>query len=223
MRRALLVLIACLGISLALTGDASVNRTQTGDYIISSDHMSLNTLPAGTGTLLQKNIDIVAGTGTKITYDTKGLILGSEAASLSDLGDVQFGSLAADQHLIFNGLKWANQMFFDVSGNRQTPIRQQAGSAISFTAGANRLSAFLCGSNNGSACNAAVTMSASPPIQAGTLVGKQDLTLCGTDSTNTVRINTSVNTVLNGDAILGKDDCLNLLWGGTDGSNAAWI
>lgn len=69
----------------------------------------------------------------------------------------------------------------------------------------------------------AITITASPPITTTGMIVGQELRVCGTSNTNTVTYNNSVNLVLNGSATLGKDQCLNLMYAGTDGTNLSWI
>lgn len=63
-----------------------------------------------------------------------------------------------------------------------------------------------------------ITVSASPAIQVGTIVG-QKMTLIGRSNTNTVTLtNVSGQLEMNGDVTLGLSDVLDLIWDGT-----AWV
>lgn len=106
-------------------------------------------------------------------------------------------------------------------GTRQTGRSIVAGTGI--TSGASHMSTtairqtvYVVG--NGSA---PADISASPQIEAGTLVG-QEMEVCGTDDTAYVLLEQDVNLQINGAASLTKDRCLTLVWRGTDGTNAAW-
>lgn len=99
-----------------------------------------------------------------------------------------------------------------VSGSRGTPNDIVAGTGITFTAGTQRNVIFIQGSGG------AVTVSASPPIQAGTISG-QEIILVGRSDTNTVTFNNSAsNLELNGDITMGAGSVLGLVWDGT-----AWV
>ena len=103
-----------------------------------------------------------------------------------------------------------------VQGSRQTGTSMSAATAITPALGVKSV-AFVVG-NGG-----AVTITASPPITTTGMIVGQELKICGTDNTNTVTYNNSVNLVLTGSATLGKDQCLDLMYAGTDGANLSWI
>lgn len=103
-----------------------------------------------------------------------------------------------------------------VQGSRQTGTSMSVGTAITPALGSKTV-AFVVG-NGG-----AVTITASPPITTTGMIVGQELKICGTDNTNTVTYNNSVNLVLTGSATLGKDQCLDLMYAGTDGTNLSWI
>lgn len=103
-----------------------------------------------------------------------------------------------------------------VQGSRQTGTSMSAGTAITPALGVKTV-AFVVG-NGG-----AVTITASPPIVTTGMIVGQELKICGTDNTNTVTYTNSVNLVLTGSATLGKDQCLDLMFAGTDGANLSWI
>ena len=103
-----------------------------------------------------------------------------------------------------------------VQGSRQTGTSMSAATAITPALGVKSV-AFVVG-NGG-----AVTITASPPITTTGMIVGQELKICGTDNTNTVTYNNSVNLVLTGSATLGKDQCLDLMYAGTDGTNLSWI
>lgn len=103
-----------------------------------------------------------------------------------------------------------------VQGSRQTGTSMSAATAITPALGVKSV-VFVVG-NGG-----AVTITASPPITTTGMIVGQELKICGTDNTNTVTYNNSVNLVLTGSATLGKDQCLDLMYAGTDGTNLSWI
>jgi hypothetical protein len=109
-----------------------------------------------------------------------------------------------------------------VTGTRATPQKIQTASAISFTVGSQRSLNYICGSNNGANCNSSVVVVASPQIQPGTIVG-QELTICGASDFYPVTINHSTTEILNGTIVFQKNDCLALIWGGTDGYVSSWV
>ena len=85
-----------------------------------------------------------------------------------------------------------------VSSNR---YKHECGTAITPSLGA-RTTAFVVG-NGG-----AITITASPPITTTGMIVGQELKICGTDNTNTVTYNNSVNLVLTGSATLEKTSVL---------------
>lgn len=103
-----------------------------------------------------------------------------------------------------------------VQGSRQTGTSMSVGTAITPALGSKTV-AFVVG-NGG-----AITITASPPITTTGMIVGQELRVCGTSNTNTVTYNNSVNLVLTGSATLGKDQCLDLMYAGTDGTNLSWI
>lgn len=103
-----------------------------------------------------------------------------------------------------------------VQGSRQTGTSMSAATAITPALGVKSV-VFVVG-NGG-----AVTITASPPITTTGMIVGQELKICGTDNTNTVTYTNSVNLVLTGSATLGKDQCLDLMFAGTDGTNLSWI
>lgn len=68
---------------------------------------------------------------------------------------------------------------------------------------------------------AGVDITANPQIQAHTLIGAK-MIICGTDDTNFVKLDDGNGLALNGSATLGKDDCITLMWTGSDGSNSVY-
>lgn len=103
-----------------------------------------------------------------------------------------------------------------VTGSRQTGTSISVGTQISPTSGQNNL-VFVAG-NGG-----AVTVTASPPIVTSSIAVGTSVRVCGTSDTNTVTYTSGTSLVLNGDAILGKDDCLSVDYMGSDGSNSAYV
>lgn len=116
----------------------------------------------------------------------------------------------------YSGSGWVAVGSSSVQGTRQTGTSMSVGTAITPVAGTNT-TAFVVG-NGGP-----IIITASPAITVSGMGVGQQLKLCGTSNTNTVTYNNSVNLVLNGSATLGKDQCLNLLYAGSDGTNSSWI
>ena len=117
---------------------------------------------------------------------------------------------------MYTNSAWRSVAGSTVQGSRQTGTSMSVGTAITPALGSKTV-AFVVG-NGG-----AITITASPPITTTGMIVGQELKICGTSNTNTVTYNNSVNLVLNGSATLGKDQCLNLMYAGTDGTNLSWI
>lgn len=98
-----------------------------------------------------------------------------------------------------------------VSGTRASPNNIVAGTGVTFTAGTQRLLIFIQGSGGD------VTVSASPPIQAGTIVG-QEIILVGRNDSQTVTFTNSATLELNGDITMGAGSVLSLVW-----DSSAWV
>ena len=113
----LLILVACNTSSLA-----SVNRTLEADSIFSADHSKTYTMPSASGTLMNGNSAISAGTNLKISYDAKGLVTSGTTAAITDLSDTLITSPTAGDHFMWNGTQWINSPL--------TPI--SAGSGVEF-------------------------------------------------------------------------------------------
>lgn len=126
---------------------------------------------------------------------------------------------------IGNGsLDWASLPYFTSSagasgaytlnGSRGTPNNVTAGGGITVL-GVQRELQFIQGAG------APVTITATPPIQAGTSTG-QELVLVGCHATNTVTFDTASGVVLNGAIVMGSaatggsaGSVLSLVWDGT--------
>lgn len=117
---------------------------------------------------------------------------------------------------MYTNSAWRSVAGATVQGSRQTGTSMSVGTAITPALGSKTV-AFVVG-NGG-----AITITASPPITTTGMIVGQELRVCGTDNTNTVTYNNSVNLVLTGSATLGKDQCLDLMYAGTDGTNLSWI
>jgi hypothetical protein len=99
-------------------------------------------------------------------------------------------------------------------GTRASPVAITAVGGIT-PAGVQRELQFIQGN-----CGA-VTVTATPPVAAGTSVG-QELLLVGCNATNTVTISTTTGLSLNGSIVMGSalagggpGGCLYLIWDGT--------
>jgi len=117
---------------------------------------------------------------------------------------------------MYTNSAWRSVAGSTVQGSRQTGTSMSVGTAITPALGSKTV-AFVVG-NGG-----AITITASPPITTTGMIVGQELRVCGTSNTNTVTYNNSVNLVLTGSATLGKDQCLDLMFSGTDGTNLSWI
>lgn len=120
---------------------SNLSGTNTGDVTLATDHgLSLSGQVIGMGTpstltaattnavtttththavtgFTTENAAIVAGTNTKITYDTKGLVTAGTAANLDDLGDVSVPTPTVNDILTWNGTSWTNSTPAVGSGN----------------------------------------------------------------------------------------------------------
>ena len=74
-------------------------------------------------TKVNKNADIVAGTGTKITYDTKGLVTGSTTLNASDIPSLDASKITS------------GTLSVDTSGNAATATRVNNTEVIKFDTG----------------------------------------------------------------------------------------
>jgi hypothetical protein len=90
------------GLTSSDVGLGNVNNTSDANKPISSaTQTALNAK-------IDKNSSITAGTATKITYDSKGLVTSGSSAALTDLLDTAIVSPAQDEFLKWNGSAWAN-------------------------------------------------------------------------------------------------------------------
>lgn len=116
----------------------------------------------------------------------------------------------------YSGSAWHGVSDTSTQGTRQTGTSMSAATAI--TPALNKKTIVWVVGNGGP-----VTITASPPITTTNMTVGQELKICGTSNANTVTYTNSASLVLNGSATLGKDQCLNLLYAGTDGTNSSWI
>jgi hypothetical protein len=90
----------------------SVTKVQVG--LGNADNTSDTNKPVSTAQQtalnlkLDKNTSITAGTSSKITYDTKGLIVSSAPLPIDDLSNVSIISPTINQLLKYNGANWIN-------------------------------------------------------------------------------------------------------------------
>ncbi len=102
-------------------------------------------------------------------------------------------------------------------GTRAAGISMSVGTAITPTI--NQESHVYVVGNGG-----AIEITAVTPVVTTSMVVGQKLRIIGTSDTNTVKYNPGVNLVLTrGPAELGKDQCLDLMYAGTDGTDLSWI
>ncbi len=98
-----------------------------------------------------------------------------------------------------------------VNGSGASPTAVTAGGGVLFSGSSYNVVSFVSGSGG------ATTLTASPQIEAGSLVG-QHLTLIGRSAANTLTLQDGNGLSLNGTAVLGLDSAISLLWDG-----AAWV
>ena len=100
-----------------------------------------------------------------------------------------------------------------VENSFASPYAVSAGTPIPFVAGTKRIKKYIQGSGG------AVTVTASPRIQAGTIEG-QELILVGSSDTNTVSLDTGNGTVKNGLDVMVANSVTVYNW---DNGQAVWI
>jgi hypothetical protein len=168
---------------------------------------------------------VVVGNSTSAlaTTATDGfLYVSSSSGAPTGVPTTQTGSVPVHVDATNNAMymytnsAWRSVAGSTVQGSRQTGTSMSVGTAITPALGSKTV-AFVVG-NGG-----AITITASPPITTTGMIVGQELRVCGTSNTNTVTYNNSVNLVLTGSATLGKDQCLDLMFSGTDGTNLSWI
>ena len=157
------------------------------------------------------------GAGTNTVTVQAGVVTGSYSVTLP-----LAQATAANQALVNDGTgvtTWQS-LTPELFGTRTTGRAIVAGTGI--TSGASDMSTtavrqivFVDGSGG-------VDITASPQIEAGTVIG-QEMRVCGTDDTDWVQLDTGNGLSINGPAILGKDDCINLMWLGSDGVTSDWV
>lgn len=157
------------------------------------------------------------GAGTNTVTVQAGVVTGSYSVTLP-----LAQATAANQALVNDGTgvtTWQS-LGPELFGTRTAGRAIVAGTGI--TSGASDMSTtalrqivFVDGSGG-------VDITATPQIEAGTIVG-QEMRVCGTDDTDWVQLDTGTGLSINGPAILGKDDCINLMWLGSDGVTSDWV
>lgn len=154
------------------------------------------------------------GTNANITASHGGVAFSTASAisltAVSVSGQVLIGQGSAAP-------VWQSQTYTQTQGTRQIAITISAGQQI-IPAAAYDSAIFVSGSGG------AVTVTATTPISTTSMIAGQKLTLCGTSDTNTVTYSSGNNLRLSQSPItLRKDGCLQLMYAGSDGTNAAWI
>lgn len=223
--------------SLQFTANATTGQTSTDGTLLGIDasantvinnqeSANVNISTAGTQRMRVTSAgSVVVGNNSSAlaTNATDGfLYISTSAGAPSGTPTTQTGS--APIHIdstnnafyYYSGSTWRSVGSSAVLGTRQTGTSMSVGTAITPTPGSN-LIAFVVG-NGGP-----VTITASPPVTVFGMNAGQELKICGTSNINTVTYTNSVALVLNGTATLGKDQCLNLLYAGSDGTNSSWI
>lgn len=102
---------------------------------------------------------------------------------------------------------------FTVENSFASPYAVTAGTSIPFVAGTRRIKKYITGSGG------AVTVTASPRIQAGTIDG-QELMLIGCSDTNTVTLDTGNGTLKNGVDVMVNGSITTYNW---DNGQALWV
>ena len=197
---------------------SNTNATSTGDITQFKSNATVKARITALGSVVVGN-----STSAISTSATDGfLYVSSSAGAPTGTPTTQTGSVPVHVDATNNAMymytnsAWRSVAGSTVQGSRQTGTSMSVGTAITPALGSKTV-AFVVG-NGG-----AITITASPPITTTGMIVGQELKICGTSNTNTVTYNNSVNLVLNGSATLGKDQCLNLMYAGTDGTNLSWI
>lgn len=102
---------------------------------------------------------------------------------------------------------------FTVENSFASPYAVVAGTSIPFVAGTKRIKKYIQGSGG------AVTLTANPRIQAGTIDG-QELILVGCSNTNTVSIDTGNGLIKNGQDVMGDNSVTVYNW---DAGQSVWV
>jgi len=89
-----------------------------------------------------------------------------------------------------------------------SPQAVTAAGGVTFTIGQQRALVFAQGSGG------SVTITATNPLQSGTIIG-QELTIIGQSALNTITIQQSGNTILNGDVDLSLNGIISFIWNGS--------
>lgn len=100
-----------------------------------------------------------------------------------------------------------------VENSHASPYAVTAGTSIPFVAGTKRIKKYIQGSGG------AVTVTANPRIQAGTIDG-QELMLVGCSDTNTVTLDTGNGLIKNGIDVMGDNSVTVYNW---DAGQSLWI
>lgn len=206
------------------TGTAATLNAFTVSYVevTNASLVSLSAIPAGASGQC-----LILTNNTTASFLINNQDAGVTAANRIITGTGNFITLSNNASLIFiydnNVSRWrivggsgsgGSAVTF---GTRGSPLSIVAGTG--FSAAASNMSTtasdqiiFVQGSGG------AVVITASPAIQAGTIVG-QTMKIVGRSNTNTVEIpNQSGSVELNGNCVLGLSDCLSLVFDGT-----AWV
>ena len=197
---------------------SNTNATSTGDITQFKSNATVKARITALGSVVVGN-----STSALATTATDGfLYVSSSAGAPTGVPTTQTGSVPVHVDATNNAMymytnsAWRSVAGSTVQGSRQTGTSMSVGTAITPALGSKTV-AFVVG-NGG-----AITITASPPITTTGMIVGQELRVCGTSNTNTVTYNNSVNLVLTGSATLGKDQCLDLMFSGTDGTNLSWI
>ncbi|MEK7524651.1 MAG: hypothetical protein AAB588_06535 [Patescibacteria group bacterium] len=168
------------------------------------------------------NAAIIIGSPTSTSTESQDYFYGLTIDNLSGAGN-------PSEYAINVGTSWdrainvaspvvinSQLMVYD---NGAVPTKMAANGAIAITRSYIR----VCGSNNGTSCNVAVTLANNPAVTEGVL-GGQVLIIEGTDDTNTVTVNDGVNTQLGAASrALGQNDTLTLIYNGADWLEVAFV
>ena len=111
-----------LNAAVGFNPENSTNKSTDGTFADNSDTLypSQKAVKTYADTKVISNTAITAGTGTKITYDTKGLVTGSDILSASDIPNLQMNKIS--------GLSDT----FDTKLTKNSPIIAGSGSIITF-------------------------------------------------------------------------------------------
>lgn len=212
------------GNALTVPGTDFIGTTDLQDFVVKTNNIEAVRVLSTGEVIAEEDIKSKTsitvedpGAGTNTVTVQAGVVSASYAVTLP------LAQATAAQQVIVNdgtGVTAWQSLTPQLFGTRTTGRTIVAGTGI--TAAASHMSTtvasqliFVVGSSGGT------DITASPQIEAGTIVG-QEMEICGTVDADWVQLDNGTGLSLNGPAVLGKDDCITLRWLGSDGTTSDW-